>query len=76
MSEPYLTASEIREIDGLNDITILDYLETIPVEKHELVLHLFATKRAVALTETRLLESEENGKRLKRLLEKNGANYA
>ena len=58
MSEVYLTASEIYKIDELNDITILDYLDTVPAEKHELVLHLFRNKRAVKFSDVRLQETE------------------
>ena len=76
MSETYLTAKEILEIDNLNPITLPAYLENLPSQKHDLVIHLFSKNNAHKKLQVIYLETKESHDRLVGILREKGISYA
>ncbi|MCL1986535.1 MAG: hypothetical protein FWG64_00985 [Firmicutes bacterium] len=76
MNEPYLTATEIREIDQLSELTLGDYLVNLPAEKKELAVHIFTKNSHIRMLQVIHEEREESHDRLIKILEENGIKYA
>ena len=75
VNELYLTESEIYEIDKLTEVSLVDYLLTLPLEKRELALHIFAKNRALVAWKVVLDEHEEGKKKLLQLLKEHGVKH-
>ncbi|MCL2015089.1 MAG: hypothetical protein FWG68_02450 [Defluviitaleaceae bacterium] len=74
-TEPYLTAKEIYEIDQISDITLGDYLASLPTEKKELAVHIFNKNRNIKMLQVIYEETENSHERLIKILEENGIQY-
>ncbi|MDR2166755.1 MAG: hypothetical protein LBE35_02755 [Clostridiales bacterium] len=58
MENIVLTAREIYEIDGLNDSQYLDYLSGFPMEKRDLIEHIYSKNRALRMYQVRIREAD------------------
>jgi hypothetical protein len=75
MDKAYLTADEIYAIDNLTDATLVDFISTLPQEKKELVLHVFAKIRNLNVSKVLLGERDEHIDNLHRILKENGVKF-
>ena len=76
MSEISLTATEIYEIDKLNDFNAAEYLKKLSPEKRVLASHVYAKNRALRVMGVLVDERDEGNRRLIKLLKDNGVEYA
>jgi len=76
MNETYLTASEIYELDKVNDLNLAEYLKSLPPEKRELASYVFSKNRTAKMLKVRVDEANEGIDRLISILEKNGISHA
>jgi len=75
MAEIYLTENEIYELDKVNDLTLAEYLKSLPSEKRELASYVFSKNRAARMLKVRVDEANEGIDRLIEILEKNGISH-
>ena len=75
MSNLFLTADEIFEIDRLDEDSLVDYLSPLAPEKRNLVSHIYSKNRSLRVLKVVADESQESNKRLARILEENGVSY-
>ena len=75
MNKAFLTAEEIKEIDNLTDLTLVEYLSKLPKEKKELAAHIFSKNRSLKMLKILADRGDKNNKRLMKLLDENGIKY-
>lgn len=75
MSEAYLTASELYELDKVSDSGLAEHLKKLPFEKRELASHVYSKNRALRVMDVRVSNKDAGIKRLIGILEKNGINH-
>ena len=73
--ELYLTESEIYAIEHLTEANLTDFLLTIPPEKRDMVLHIFAKDKGVRTLFVLWNEEKRGKERLRRILEEHGISH-
>ncbi|MCL2500058.1 MAG: hypothetical protein FWE90_06935 [Defluviitaleaceae bacterium] len=72
MGTVFLTADEIYAIDELTEVDLPDHLLSLPVDKRELVSHIFTKNRSVRAWKIIADEQREGVKQLTEKLRKSG----